>query len=364
MDLESFEVTTRLGNVPLRRRARHALLAVLLIVAMTLGSRASAAQPATPGTPPATPVQSDPSAGDLAPVRAAEPYRLLLLVPFPEDPFWHGVQEAVIERAATDGVAVDVVALSTPSVPEQIAQIENGLAQGYDGILLGPVDATAVAPGIAAANAAGIPVLAIDTAPIGGEVISVVRTDNVAATRLAGQLIGAELDGQGTVLNIQGDLATVVGQERDQGLREGLTPFPEITLVSTEGNWNRGTAYGQTMAQLPRVDEGTPMPPVPLVNAVFAADPAMALGAAQAVEDAKADSVVVFGFGATDETLEAVRNGTVEAVVAELPQRAGVLAVDAMVRHLNGESIPPVVDSGFSLVTRDTLEEYVAASSA
>ena len=69
-------------------------------------------------------------------------------------------------------------------------------------------------------------------------------------------------------------------------------------------------------------------------------------------------------FGATAETQDALRNGILEAVVAELPQRAGVLAVDLMVRHLNGESVPRIVDSGFTLVTNETLDDFLAASSA
>jgi ribose transport system substrate-binding protein len=346
------------GSVP------RAILVVVLTIAATMSAQGALGQTASPTVPPApaTPIP-DPSAHDLIPVQAHAPYRLLLLVPFPQDPFWQAVQQAVTERAAADGVTVDVVALSAASVPEQLGQLERAITQGYSGILLGPVDAVGVAPGIAAANAAGLPVLAIDTAPVGGAVISVIRTDNVAATQLAGQFIGTELDGEGTVLNLQGDLNNPVAQERDQGLRKGLEAFPEISLVSTEGSWDQSRGYQATIIQLPQAGEGTPVPPLPLVDAVFAANPAMALGAAQAVEDVKADSVIVVGFGTTPETLDAIRHGILEAVIAELPQRAGVLAVDSMVRHLNGESVSRTLDSGFILVTGETLAGFLAADS-
>jgi ribose transport system substrate-binding protein len=343
-------------------RSRWAPIISLIALLQLMLPGALVAQEATPA---ATPVDlqalPDPTAPETGPVQGDGAYRIVLLVPFPEDPFWQSVRSAVEARATADGATVDVRELSAPSVPEQLQQIDEAIAGDYDGILLGPVDAAGIAPGVAAANTAGIPVLAIDVGPTGGEVISVVQTDNVAATRLAGRFIGEELSGEGDVLNIQGSLAHPVAQARDQGLREGLADFPNIAIVSAEGSWQQGNAFGLTMAQLPQAEEGTPTPLQPLVDAVFAANPEMALGAAQAVEQVQADTVIVAGFGATTDTLKEIRSGTLEATIAEYPTRAGAIAVDLMVRHLNGESVPVQYDSGAALVTRENLDQYIAS---
>jgi ribose transport system substrate-binding protein len=338
------------------------MVTALLILVISIAGQGVAAQTATPTASTSLIIPTpDPEARDLAPVQAQEPYRLALLVPFPQDPFWQDVQQAVVDRAKSDGVTIDVVALTSPSVPEQLGQIEDAIAQGYSGILLGAVDAVGIAPGIAAANAAGVPVLAIDTVPVGGDVISIVRTDNVAAARIAGQFIGSELDGNGVVLNVQGDLRNSVAQERDLGLRDGLVAFPDVSITSGDAGWDQSRAYLLTSTQLPIANEGTPTPPRPLVDAIFAANPSMALGAAQAIEDAKADSVIVVGFGNTPDVLNAIQVGVLEATIAEFPTRAGTLAVDLLVRHLNGESTPHVVDSGFTLVTEETLHSFLTA---
>lgn len=333
-------------------------VAALLLV---LPAPATKAQDATP---PATPVLMDalpdPTAPETGPAQADREYRLALLVPFPEDPYWQGVKAAVEARARADEVSVEIRELSEASVPEQLVQIDQVIAAAYDGILLGPVDAVGIAPGIAAANEAGIPVLAIDTAPAGGEVISVVRTDNVAAARLAGAFIGQELEGEGDVLNIRGALQNPVAQARDQGLREGLAEFTGISIVSVNANWQQGAASSVTIAQLPQAGEGTPSPPQPLVDAVFAASAAMTVGATLVVEQAQADTVIVVGFGATTDTLKDIRNGTLEATIAEYPSRAGAVAVDLMVRYLNGASVPSEYDSGFALITRENLDRAIA----
>ncbi|HEY8446156.1 MAG TPA: sugar ABC transporter substrate-binding protein [Thermomicrobiales bacterium] len=324
-------------------------IAWLLLVTTSLATSAVQAQEATP-SPAAIP---DPQARDFGPVAARSPYRLALLIPFPDDPFWQAVRSAVVERAERDGVTVDVLELAAPSVPEQVAQIESAVRAEYDGILLGPIDELGAVPGIEAANAAGVPVIAIDVAPAGGEVVSVVQTDDFAAARLAGDFIAEEIGGEGQVLNLQGDLSSVVGQERDRGFREALSDIPEISVISVTANWDETEAFLEVRGRLP--DPGTPVPDDELLSAVFAANAPMALGAAQAVDEAEADEVVVVGFGLTTETLTAIQRGRLTATVAEFPRRAGAIAVDLMVRHLNGEAVPSAVDSGAVIATRENL---------
>jgi ribose transport system substrate-binding protein len=335
------------------RRSVRRRMTILVVFAWVLASTPVLAQPATPIVAPFP----DPDASEYGPVTASAPYRIALLVPFPEDPFWQAVQQAVEARAAADGVAVDVVALPTPNVSDQIAQIENAVAQGNSGILLGPVDAAGVVPGIVTANAAGVPVLAIDVAPLGGEVVAVVKTDDVAAGLQAGDFLADAIGSTGRVLDLQGDMASQVAQDRERGLREALASFPDIEVIVQAGNWDRAQASALTQELLP--NHGTPVttgeePP----SAVFAANDQMALGAADAVDAAEADEVLVIGIGATAETRLALQAGLLTAIVGEFPGRAGAIAVDLMVQYLNGESVPATVDSGSALVTRDNLGQY------
>jgi ribose transport system substrate-binding protein len=328
------------------------MILVVLLTSVLWGFGAGA-QPATPSPPPFP----DPSAPEFGPVAANAPYRLALLVPFPDDPYWQAVQQAVETRATANGVSVDVVAAATPNLADQITAIENAVSQGYSGILLGPIDAAGIVPGIVAANTAGVPVLAIDVDPLGGEVISVVETDDVAAARSAGNYIAEAIGGKGTVLELQGDMASQAAQDRSRGLQEAFAAYPNIEIIAQAGNWDRALASSLTLGLLPI--HGTPPPSgEEPPDAVFAASDQMTLGAAEAVDTAEADQVLVVGFGASAEVRSAVQNGLVEAVVGEFPSRAGAIAVDLMVRHLNGEDIPAAVDSGSALVTHANLAGY------
>jgi ribose transport system substrate-binding protein len=285
------------------------------------------------------------------PVQGNSPYKLAYMQVFPENQFWVTMKEAVEARAAEDGVTVDTFALPTASgVADQVSQMETAVTQQYDGIILGTVDAAGIVPGIEAANNAGIPVLSVDTAPAGGDFISLVQTDNVAAARLAGEYIADQIGGKGKVLNLQGDLANQTGQARNDGLHESLDTYPDIQVIDQSAMWQGPLGLSITENILTSD---------PDIVAIFAANDPPALGALQALKAAGRDDVLIVGFDGTKDGLEAVKNGDFGADVLQFPDAMGIIGVDLMVRHLNGEEIPERVDSGSGLATGENVDQYL-----
>ena len=327
---------------PLSRR-RAGVLAGMLSLGLLLGGVPVLAQDATPAA------GGDPMTM-YGPVQANEEYRLAFMQVFPDNPFWQALKEGVEERAAENGVTVDTIALPTNAgVSDQVAQMEDAVTQGYDGIILGTIDAAGIVPGIEAANAAGIPVLAVDTAPAGGELISLVQTDNIAASRLAGEFIVEQLGGQGKVLNLQGDMANQTAQARNEGVHSALDAAEGIEVIDQSANWQQEEGLAITENILTSD---------PDLVAIFAANDPPALGALQALKSAGRDDVMIVGFDAIPDAVEAVKNGEMAATVAQFPRVMGVVGVDLMVRHLNGEEVPAQVDSGAMLVTQENAEQF------
>ena len=67
------------------------------------------------------------------------------------------------------------------------------------------------------------------------------------------------------------------------------------------------------------------------------------------------EDLVIVGFDANDEAVASVQVGEMSASVAQAPSEMGRLAVVHALRHLRGEAVPKVVDTGSLLVTRDSL---------
>jgi ribose transport system substrate-binding protein len=300
-------------------------------------------------TPSASPV-ADPRTM-FGPVQGNSPYKLAYMQVFPENPFWVTMKEAVEARAAENGVTVDTFALPTASgVADQVSQMETAVTQQYNGIILGTVDAAGIVPGIEAANNAGTPVIAVDTAPAGGDFISLVQTDNIAAARLGGEFIAEQIGGSGKVLNLQGDLANQTGQARSDGLHQALDEYPDIQVIDQSAMWDgpKGMAITENI-----------LTSDPDIVAIFAANDPPALGAIQALKAAGRDDVVVVGFDGTEAGLQAIKDGDLAADVLQFPDAMGIIGVDLIVRHLNGEDVPERVDSGSGIATAENVDQYL-----
>ena len=287
----------------------------------------------------------------------AGPVTIAFLDPYPTSEHWQRIQLAAERRAARDGAVLTLYGLTAASVPEQLAQIDDALAQGVAALLIGPIDAAGIVPGIEAANARGVPVVAMITEPPGGDLVCLVFADQVAAARAAGAFIGTAIGGAGLVLNMQGDLGDRIAQERDRGLREGLAAFPEVELTSQTAGWRENEAFTWMRSALAQVAATTPAADQPPLRAVFAAGDLMTLGVLRALAEHADHGLTVVGFADGTAVREAIRDGRLAAAVTDLPEQVGEHAVDLTLRHLGGEQVPRSHDVGYALLTPDSLDE-------
>jgi ribose transport system substrate-binding protein len=140
---------------------------------------------------------------------------------------------------------------------QQVTNFTTLVAEHPRGIIAVPLDASAVIPGIKAANAANIPVVTLDTAVNGGKVYMTVRADNYEMGQVACQEMGKLLHGKGTVLELQGDLTSVNGLDRTNGFNNCIKKsFPGVTVVGKPTHWHQAeaTAAAQTVLSTTHVD--------------------------------------------------------------------------------------------------------------
>jgi ABC-type sugar transport system substrate-binding protein len=166
---------------------------------------------------------------------------------------------------------------------EQISQIQSFVQQGADGIAVGPVSATAPASAIENAASQDIPVISCNSDIETPDLSMSIYIGNEPATQAVGEAIVKQLrsDGsgnsaEGTVLDLQGDLAQSIGASREQGFRNAVNGVSGIEVLETRANFNQGPAQEGTFAQLQSTGGN--------IDAIFAANGAMAAGAAEALD--------------------------------------------------------------------------------
>src|SRR5437660_10411767 len=114
---------------------------------------------------------------------------------------------------------------------KQVTQIDNFIAAGVDLILLNPGDPKAVGPAIKKAQAAGIIVVAVDTAAEGAD--ATVTTNNVQAGEISCQYIADKLSGKGDVIIENGPQVSAV-IDRVAGCKNGFGRAPGVKILSND----------------------------------------------------------------------------------------------------------------------------------
>jgi len=284
-------------------------------------------------------------------VSAEEPYNMSLLEGPLDNPYWITLKEGAEKAAKELGVNLTVLGTAEEGGgATQLAQMEDRIAAGDDAILLAVRSGEAIIPAVKAAAEAGIPVIAVDAPPAGGEWVATIATDNFAGGYLGGKWIAEQVGGKGTVLVLEGIPGVPPSDNRRNGAQAALAEYPDIKVITLVGDL--ATAKAQSVTE----DTLTAHPD--LVGVVCGND-MMAIGAQAAVADrGLQDQVKIVGYDAIPAALEMIADGRLGATVAQFPGKMGELGVEYAVRTLQGEEVPTLVDSGTMLVTKENVELF------
>jgi ribose transport system substrate-binding protein len=267
------------------------------------------------------------------------------------NPFFVTLQEGAQEAADEAGAEL-IVADAQDDAQTQADDIQNFITQQVDVIVINPVDSAAIVPSVEAANQADIPVVTVDRASEGGEIAAHIASDNVQGGRTAGEFLFEEIGGQGDVAQLEGIAGTSAAQERGQGFQEALDEATGVELVATQtANFDRDEGF--TVAQ--NIFQANPD-----LAGLFAQNDEMALGAVEAAREAGTlEDLVIVGFDAIDDALQAIQDGDMEATIAQQPSEMGRLSVEAAADIAAGEEVEEETLIEVLLVTPDNVEEFI-----
>jgi ribose transport system substrate-binding protein len=256
-------------------------------------------------------------------------------------------------RAAADSLGLTLLVQAAErevDVERQMQIVENLIQRRVQVLALVPSGSRELVPAVVKANAAGIPVVVVDTrldaaavASANAQVTTFIGSDNVDGGRLAGQFLAERLGGRGRVAVLEGIPGHETGDARLRGFREALAAFDGLRIVTSQtANWERDQAFTVTQNILQAHAD---------LDAMFACNDVMALGAVEAIAAAgRSDRIAVVGFDAQEDAQRAVQAGRMAATVAQNPRAMGRLAILSAARLLAGETLPAEQPVAISLV--------------
>ncbi|EEA96344.1 ribose-binding protein [Pseudovibrio denitrificans] len=267
---------------------------------------------------------------------------LALVVSTLNNPFFVTLKEGAEARA--NELGYKIVVLDSQNDPaKELANVEDVLSKNVALLMINPTDSDAVSSSIRAANRKDVPVVTLDRGAARGKVVSHVASDNILGGEMAGELIVETLRGSGKIVELEGVPGTSAARDRGTGFKKAMHGASGIELVAVQPADFDRTKGLNVMENILQAQ--------PEIDAVFAHNDEMALGAIKAIEAANRDIIVV-GFDGTDDGVKAVEEGAMLATVAQQAGMIGSIGVDTADKVLKGEKVDAYTPVALKLVTK------------
>jgi ribose transport system substrate-binding protein len=263
--------------------------------------------------------------------------------------FWQIVR-AGMEAAATeyDVKPIIVGPKLEKEVDRQIEVLGQVIEKKPDAILLVASDYNRLVPLTEKAVRMGITVVTLDSALNSDAPVSFVATDNVAAGRKAGnEIAGIVPVGRpiAIVSHVRG-VATAI--DREKGVRDELKSRGRMAPIGTYYTQNDIDIAYSTVKEL--------VAKYPDLGGVVALNEKTTIGAGRALRDLGVSGrVKLVGFDNSQEEIEFLEDGVVEALVVQKPFNMGYLGIRTVVQALRGQQVPRVIHTDSVLVRRDDM---------
>jgi ribose transport system substrate-binding protein len=200
------------------------------------------------------------------------------------------------------------------------------------------------------AVAAGIPVVLIDTDIANfTNKAAFVGTDNRLGGQLGGEYIASVLQAGDQVAIIRGAAGDPVHNQREGGAKEAMEQAG-LTVVAVQPA-DSDRAKGQTVAE-------NLLTANPDLKAIFATNDEMALGAANAAA-AAGKSLVIVGFDASPDALQAIADGVLAGSIAQFASKIGELGTLTAAQVARGQAVDAFVNTGVEVVTKDNVAQFM-----
>ena len=236
---------------------------------------------------------------------------------------------------------------------KQVQQIESFISQKVDAIILNPCEVEASSPAVEKARAAGIPVINVNSETTAKPDGFVGSRDEESA-EIAMEHIAGLLKSKGNIVILDGYMGQAAQLKRAAGAKTILDKYPDIKVLAEQtAEWDRAKAMSLMENWIQSYGDK--------INAVFAHNDEMGMGALQALEQAKMkEKVIVVSIDAIADALQAVKNGRLDATVFQDANGQGAGAVNMAVKMAKKEPVENAdIYIPFQLVTKENADKFI-----
>ena len=291
---------------------------------------------------------------------AGKRYTIALVPGLTTDAFYITMHRGASAAAALLGA--DLIFQGAPSFNpvSQVPVLDAVVARRPDALLIAPTDKTQLVQPLRSASESGIPVITVDTF-IGTGVyqtgsgpadfpLSYIASNNTTGGEIAARALATAVGDKGKVYvsNIEAGVSTT--DQREAGFKAEMAKHPNVMVLPTEFNDDDANkAASQAQSVLARH---------PDLAGIFGTNLFSAIGAGNGVQQSgAAGRVKVVAFDAPLSIVGNLKSGLVDIAIAQHPAEIGWFGVASAIAHLTGQSIPPAIATGFTIIDRKNVDD-------
>lgn len=241
------------------------------------------------------------------------------------NPFFVSIKNGIEKDAKAQGMKVKVVDARDDSA-KQTNDIQDLIQQQVDYLIINPTDSSAISSAVESANNEGIPVITLDRSVDKGDVASFIASDNIEGGKMAGNYLKEQLGKNAKVGELEGVPGASATRERGKGFHK--IADKDLEVVSKQSaKFDRAEGLNVTQNMIEAH---------PDIKGIFAQNDEMALGAIEAIGD---KDITVIGFDGNEDAMKSIKNGKLNATVAQQPTLMGKEAVKVINKLMDGKSV-------------------------
>jgi ribose transport system substrate-binding protein len=283
--------------------------------------------------------------------------------------YWQTLASGFNKAAADYKVTARVVGTENYDPQGELAELQKAVAAKPAGILIQASDAGVLKPGIDAAIAAGIPVITVDSDADNSRRMYFIGTNNLEAGRIGGRHLAQKLGGKGNVV-----FYSFLGQpnidDRLQGFKDALSAYPGIKIAEVvDVKADRNAAFDRTQQFMALSGPQK-------IDAFVSLEATSGKVVADAVKRANGNDRLVMAWDISQDTLDEIKSGSIEATIAQKPFTMGYVGLKALDEVFHNppaqlghdhtadsfSHYPEFVDTGTSLVDKSNVDAYITAA--
>lgn len=273
------------------------------------------------------------------------------------NPVWIKAAEGAEAAAAEFGMEIDCIApVESNNNDEQIALIQQTIAEQKDLLIMIPADSTGIVPAIEEINAAGIPVINLNTKINTDGNDAQYETFVVADNTICGTLCAEELvklaGEEAEAVILEGPSGGQVTIDLSNAAQAVFDKYDGVEIVDIQNaEFDRATGYETTLNLFQAH---------PDIKIIFSCNDEMALGAVQALEElGKLDDVAVGGIDGNADALAAIKEGRMEVTVNKNFWLQAYTAVEAAAMFFDDTELDELILVDLAAVTKDNVDEFL-----